>query len=434
MNKSELIETITSRLGIPYAEHKHFFEMLLKRCSEVLEANESLVTGLGRFEIRNAVKETEAGQIVFITNENEELLFDIPEKEEENFSIDSYFSLSLGKPVIPHPGSDENEFFIPHSESEMKRLMELKVDRFIEEHLGKENDSSEHEHEEDISEVHFSFLNWKRTSGFNKDIEENIKNLEEELASEFIEPEEEINLAEIKEETELEIENIVDEAGKIQADDFSQQIESEVKEETEEFDSIEEIESLKDEFSTDLEKSEENKIDSYEEKEDELIAEVVNDEFLSDEDEIINSVSEIEENDLATIQPDEKELVIDNESERISEAFKFAEEKRARLENYKKRSYGGLVFSSILIVIIAAIIYFSYYFSGSKNSITTEQKITSKKFITVVERSFDIPVTYPNDSGISAGVYNAINDQTIFQKPDELLSEHIENSGSEPRT
>ncbi len=417
MNKPELIEIITSKLGIPDAEHKHFFEMLLKRCSEVLEANQSIVTSCGRFEIHKAIKATEADQIIFTTNENEKLLFDIPDKEEENFSIDSYFSLSLGKPVIPRPGSDENEFFIPHSNSEMKRLMELKVDRFIEEHTGKEQDFSEPEHEEDISGVQFSFLNWKKASTLNKNIEENIKNLEEELASDFIEAEDETNLPEIKEETEPEMENIVDEADEIHEEDFSQQIESEeINEETaEKFYSLEEIESLNDEFSSDSEKPEEIKIDSFEEK-------IINEEVDQSEFEnSTNSIPAINEKEISQISIEEK-AIVENDLARISEAFKFAEEKKTRLDGYKKRSYGGFIFASVLIAIVAAVIYFSYYFSGTENSGTTEKQIIPKEFIIVVERAYDIPVTYPNDS-VTSTVYDAINDQTIFQKPDVLLTQ-----------
>jgi len=213
------------------------------------------------------------------------------------------------------------------------------------------------------------------------------------------------------------MENIVDEADEIHEEDFSQQIESEeINEETaEKFYSLEEIESLNDEFSSDSEKPEEIKIDSFEEK-------IINEEVDQSEFEnSTNSIPAINEKEISQISIEEK-AIVENDLARISEAFKFAEEKKTRLDGYKKRSYGGFIFASVLIAIVAAVIYFSYYFSGTENSGTTEKQIIPKEFIIVVERAYDIPVTYPNDS-VTSTVYDAINDQTIFQKPDVLLTQ-----------
>ena len=250
MNKTELIEKISGNIGIPQSEQKLFFEMLLKRCAEVLNSGESLmVSGLGKFEFHKAHDKTENDLIIFITNDNDELPFDIPEKEEESVSdrsVDSYFSISIGKPVIPLKGASENEFFIPHSGDEMKRMLELKVEKFIEEAFKTEIEAAEQE-TSDITDIQFSFLNWKRSSNMNEEINQIEQELDESFSSEVSEIEKKEDKIEKKIESESlikkEAEKIENETPDVAAAETKESIFSEDIEE--ELNKAEEIEETK---------------------------------------------------------------------------------------------------------------------------------------------------------------------------------------------
>jgi cell division septation protein DedD len=62
------------------------------------------------------------------------LIFNIPFKTEEEYNvIDSYFSLSFGKPVIPLKDANISEYFIPPSGNELRRLFDTKADKLLQE-------------------------------------------------------------------------------------------------------------------------------------------------------------------------------------------------------------------------------------------------------------------------------------------------------------
>lgn len=151
MNKAEIIRKISKIAGVPDDEAKKFFEIFLKHASIILKSGESIkIPGVGLFQLRVGKIERSSGKdeqnfiysdlIVFIREgeeklkEGEEIIFNVPSGiEEESQPIDSYFSLSIGKPIIPLKGIKAKEFFIPPSGIEMRSLIESKVSRLFEE-------------------------------------------------------------------------------------------------------------------------------------------------------------------------------------------------------------------------------------------------------------------------------------------------------------
>ncbi len=151
MNKTEIIRKISKKAGVPDTEAKKFFEIFLKNASEILKPGESLeIAGVGTFQLRVGQIENHTSQnrdeefiysdlIVYINNDenfsgDEEIIFNVPSGIEKEYQpVDSYFSLSIGKPVIPLKGAKETEFFIPPSGTELRSLLESKLARLISE-------------------------------------------------------------------------------------------------------------------------------------------------------------------------------------------------------------------------------------------------------------------------------------------------------------
>lgn len=151
MNKAEIIRKISKKAGVPDTEAKKFFEIFLKNASEILKPGESLeINGIGIFQLRVGQIENRSSQnpekefiysdlIVYIDkdeeqSEDKEVIFNVPSGIEKEYEpVDSYFSVSIGKPVIPLKGVKETEFFIPPSGMELQSLFESKIARMIEE-------------------------------------------------------------------------------------------------------------------------------------------------------------------------------------------------------------------------------------------------------------------------------------------------------------
>ncbi len=151
MNKAEIIRKISKKAGVPDTESKKFFEIFLKNSSEILKPGESLdIAGVGMFQLRVGQIEKRSSQnpdveyiysdlLVYINRdedlpEDEEIIFNVPSGIEKEYQpVDSYFSLSIGKPVIPLKGVKETEFFIPPSGTELRSLLESKIAKLISE-------------------------------------------------------------------------------------------------------------------------------------------------------------------------------------------------------------------------------------------------------------------------------------------------------------
>lgn len=151
MNKAEIIRKISKKAGVPDTEAKKFFEIFLKNASEILKPGESIdIAGVGMFQLRVGQIENRSSHnpdqeyiysdlLIYINKdesltEDEEIIFNVPSGIEKEYQpVDSYFSLSIGKPVIPLKGVKETEFFIPPSGTELRSLLESKIARLIDE-------------------------------------------------------------------------------------------------------------------------------------------------------------------------------------------------------------------------------------------------------------------------------------------------------------
>ena len=152
MNKAELIRKISKNVGVPDTDAKIFFELFLKRISAIVSVGQSIfVNDFGYFHLikgrikkpifsfnDNQVLEEEVELVLFSEDKNlrksdtKGLVFNIPFFDEEDYHpIDSTFSLSIGKPLIPLRGVPFDSIYIPTSGYEYRRLIESKVEKLI---------------------------------------------------------------------------------------------------------------------------------------------------------------------------------------------------------------------------------------------------------------------------------------------------------------
>ncbi len=150
MTKAELIRKLAKRSGIPDSEAKIFFEIFLRDASENLKLGEAIkLKNFGYFQFKrgmikniHSAHKTEnnlayADLMVFTPlKEDEEsednLIFNIPSLRDEEFHyVDLFFSLSIGKPVIPLKGAASAEFFIPPTGIELKKLIHSRVEKLL---------------------------------------------------------------------------------------------------------------------------------------------------------------------------------------------------------------------------------------------------------------------------------------------------------------
>jgi cell division septation protein DedD/nucleoid DNA-binding protein len=152
MTKAELIRKIAKYVGVPDTDAKIFFELFLKKTSAVVEVGQSIfVKDFGYFHLikgsikkpvfsfkDNEVSEEEVELVLFSEDKDlrksdtKGLVFNIPFFDEEDYHpIDSSFSLSIGKPLIPLRGVPFDEIYIPTSGYEYRRLIESKVEKLI---------------------------------------------------------------------------------------------------------------------------------------------------------------------------------------------------------------------------------------------------------------------------------------------------------------
>lgn len=154
MTRSELIKKISKKAGIPDPDIKLFFEILLKRLTSMLKIGQAAyVRDFGYFFllkgkinqsrlnfIDDNIPDTFINFILFSLDKDlkssieEGLIFNVPTIEDDDFQIiDTYFSLSIGKPLIPVRGTSSDEFYVPAGGYELRRLIESKVEKIISE-------------------------------------------------------------------------------------------------------------------------------------------------------------------------------------------------------------------------------------------------------------------------------------------------------------
>ena len=150
MTKAELIRKLAKKAGIPDSEAKVFFEIFLRKASEILKLGEAIkLKNFGYFQfkrgmiknihsIASSVNNLAYADLMIFTslNETEEgeenLIFNIPSLRDEEFHyVDLFFSLSIGKPLIPLKGVAGAEFFIPPTGIELKKLINSRVDKLL---------------------------------------------------------------------------------------------------------------------------------------------------------------------------------------------------------------------------------------------------------------------------------------------------------------
>ena len=150
MTKAEVIRKLAKKVGVQDLDAKIFFEIFLRKVSLQLNPGETIkIKNFGFFQVHigkirkssvNNSKPVSANLIAFYPlmeehdDARENLIFNIPGKKEEEYNlIDSYFSLSFGKPVIPLKGANISEYFIPLTGNEMRRLFDTKADKLLQE-------------------------------------------------------------------------------------------------------------------------------------------------------------------------------------------------------------------------------------------------------------------------------------------------------------
>jgi hypothetical protein len=149
MTKAEVIRKLAKRAGVSHLNAKIFFEIFLRKLSLQLNPGETIkINNYGYFQMRTgkiskiSADDTEsvlADVIIFSPgikqgSLEENLIFNIPNKKEDEYNlVDAYFSLSFGKPVIPLKDTNIDEYFVPPSGNELKRLFDTKVDKILKE-------------------------------------------------------------------------------------------------------------------------------------------------------------------------------------------------------------------------------------------------------------------------------------------------------------
>lgn len=152
MTRAELIRKLSKQAGVPDFDTKIFFELFLKRIAANLEKGQSiLINEFGFFHLlEGKIKKTSQGfgsgeeleeftdLLIYSEERNFKLpdqkgfIFHIPFSEEEEYHpIDSFFSLSIGKPLVPIPGVMSESIYIPSSGYEYRHLLESKIEKII---------------------------------------------------------------------------------------------------------------------------------------------------------------------------------------------------------------------------------------------------------------------------------------------------------------
>lgn len=152
MTKAEIIRKLAKRVGVQDLDAKIFFEVFLRKVSLQLNPGETIkIKNIGFFQMRtgkirnssdnNLKPDYQLTDIIIyhpLPDQQDEflgnLIFNIPNKTEDEYNIiDSYFSLSFGKPVIPLKDANVSEYFIPPTGNELRRLYDSKADKLLRE-------------------------------------------------------------------------------------------------------------------------------------------------------------------------------------------------------------------------------------------------------------------------------------------------------------
>jgi cell division protein FtsN len=193
MNRTELVKKVSKVYGIQPEEMKKSFETFLYKLSKYYKTGDSLtLKNFGWFHLRKTKLGNDLIDIIIFTNTanlndslTSALVFNVPGQPGIDFHpIDSYFSLSLNKPIIPFSDNKNNELFIPSTTSEKNRQLELKVERIMAdtELLEQAADGSDLIIDSEVLKLNQFELNW------NDEVDDEIESAEfkfEELTWDF---------------------------------------------------------------------------------------------------------------------------------------------------------------------------------------------------------------------------------------------------------
>jgi hypothetical protein len=152
MTKAELVIKFSNTVGVSETDAKVFYEILLKRLAALLKSSQSIfIPEFGYFHlIKGKIKKpaldindnefSEEFIDLILYSEDEKLsqsetkgfVFNIPFMDEDDYdSVDSYFSLSIGKPVIPLRGVLADKTYMPVSGYDYRKFLESKAEEII---------------------------------------------------------------------------------------------------------------------------------------------------------------------------------------------------------------------------------------------------------------------------------------------------------------
>lgn len=491
MTRAELIRKISKQSGIPDSEMKVFFEIFLKRLTSLLKPGQArYVKDFGYFyliqgkiskslsSVGDNVLEQEYELIEMIyyskseikdTMDFDGLLFNIPAIDEDEFNpVDAAFSLSFGKPLIPFKGVVESDFYIPHIGSELRRLIESKVEKTIENSQVTEM-SKVFSSAVDLESESFSMVKEKSDDESTLPVIDDFES-EKNITKQIIE-DEILDLADTKtSEGESEklkpslhwnfesFDKIKKEKEKKQEVYESSRIKIDYEKVDAKLKSLEKISEPKkekpDKFERvkDLDKTVDETIEISEITFPSKSKEEVEPEFFKEEpvklkfDKKSSEFIELEPKFKQTSQSIEKEKIkkIDKTfTEKKTPDFRSIEEEKQRLRDRHKRKSFSFTPYIMLVVSIGIIAYGIYYYInnikgvGRKQVQETSVKLNTDK-MNVVERDFDLPVTYPYPKNIeikknAQSIFDIQKEAPVITKPDEPVKVPKEEKPAETK-
>ncbi len=149
MNKQELIQKITDKLGADERENKIAFEIFIDKITNHLDENSTIrIPDVGIFQLKKFMKrdrdKTEildksqvqyyllAVPFSFIDEASEIISFNVTGVKEEKDFNRSPFSFSIDKPVIPLKTINKNNLLVQSSYIQLQRKFENEVDKLYE--------------------------------------------------------------------------------------------------------------------------------------------------------------------------------------------------------------------------------------------------------------------------------------------------------------
>lgn len=444
MTKAELIIKFSKNADVIENDSKAFFELILKKIANNLRSGQSLfIHGFGYFhlikgKIKKPVSDVDDAENyeelidVILFSEQEKLseseakgfVFNVPADQTDNYDpVDSYFSLSIGKPLIPLRGVLGADIYIPTSGQDYRRLLESKADNLV---LQSKIISSEEQFPMLIidassynsSQVHLEIdgnnldeilSDYADTKNDSNDIpdEKIVKNIAWDFGKKLSDKISAQSILELTDEklNEQHKESEIKNTEKSVPDPLSDENEIILDKLLE---SDEEEKNIKT-SSDGQKKGEENLLDDFEEvksefNNDKLDDDISDEEFWKDASKLFEAYSLKIHSD----KEDDEFIEVKSSSEKFSETnsnednFFITEDeneinKSDQNKNYVKRRTGLYAFVTLFVLVILAATSFYWYNNlGTKNvkNVPVNFSLSSKN-TNIIARDFKIPITFP---------------------------------------